>query len=570
MPPEHYRDVLYAVKRNFLIIGLTGFTGSGCSSCRDILASTTKPELPARPADRQSQCATYCHPTTQCTSANQQSKRDERIFNKLQHTWARTEWKKFTKIQFSHVIFAISAFYAKNQTNTKGLIPQILNDIISEYSFNIDAAEHITSSEYDRRHKDTIVSLYESLDTVYNEFKNRVSTECRNSISFTRIMQNFGDNIRKYGTPFFNSAHTSSPSNLLIIPEATRRVLKSYYWTQKEAGSEPLHYVIDAFRNPFEVEYFKRRYNEFYLVGVLRNEEDRHRSLDIPADKFTSITKRERCELFKKEKSTITKWITSQNISECLEKSDVFIENTPGQTPTHEALRYNLIKLIALAKNPGCIPPTQDERNMQVAMTAKLMSGCISRQVGATVTNNDGYIIGVGWNDPPSGQTPCSLRTGKELANGGVGKAFSSYERSEQFVQHISANRNDDHPFCFRHELSVLENRAKRNEFTRALHAEENAFFQAINTAGHSIINGSLYTTSRTCTLCAKKAYQLGISKIIYIEEYTDIAISQTIETGTREITIQRFQGITGAAYFKLFSPLIQEKDYVQLFLAGS
>lgn len=32
-----YKEALYSVKRGFLIIGLTGYTGSGCSTARKIL-----------------------------------------------------------------------------------------------------------------------------------------------------------------------------------------------------------------------------------------------------------------------------------------------------------------------------------------------------------------------------------------------------------------------------------------------------------------------------------------------------------------------------------------------------
>jgi len=37
-----YADAIHHVKRGFLTIGLTGFTGSGCSTARRILESTTK------------------------------------------------------------------------------------------------------------------------------------------------------------------------------------------------------------------------------------------------------------------------------------------------------------------------------------------------------------------------------------------------------------------------------------------------------------------------------------------------------------------------------------------------
>ncbi len=51
---------------------------------------------------------------------------------------------------------------------------------------------------------------------------------------------------------------------------------------------------------------------------------------------------------------------------------------------------------------------------MQLAFSAKLNSGCISRQVGAVVTDDNYSIKSVGWNSTPEGQTPCLLRNANE------------------------------------------------------------------------------------------------------------------------------------------------------------
>lgn len=65
----------------------------------------------------------------------------------------------------------------------------------------------------------------------------------------------------------------------------------------------------------------------------------------------------------------------------------------------------------------GLITPTAMERVMQVAYTVKLNSGCISRQVGAVVTDGDNSIKSVGWNDVANGQIPCSMRSLDGLMN---------------------------------------------------------------------------------------------------------------------------------------------------------
>jgi deoxycytidylate deaminase len=106
----------------------------------------------------------------------------------------------------------------------------------------------------------------------------------------------------------------------------------------------------------------------------------------------------------------------------------------------------------------------------------------------------------------------------------------------------------------------------EKTEYTRALHAEENAFFQASRNTNTELIGATLYTTDKTCNLCAKKAYQLGISRIVYIDNYSDISIPQTLEVGLRRIEVDRFMGITGPAYFKLYVSLMPEKELIKIY----
>lgn len=61
-------------------------------------------------------------------------------------------------------------------------------------------------------------------------------------------------------------------------------------------------------------------------------------------------------------------------------------------------------------------------------------SGCISRQVGAVVTDEDYSIKAVGWNDVAKGQVPCGLRSLQELDEFSSETDYSLYERtSEKF-----------------------------------------------------------------------------------------------------------------------------------------
>lgn len=265
----------------------------------------------------------------------------------------------------------------------------------------------------------------------------------------------------------------------------------------------------------------------------------------------------------RKGKDNIAWWITGQDIPACAQKADIFISPQAGRR-TH--LHYHLARLLSLIHKPGSLSPSKDERCMQIAATARQMSGCLSRQVGASVIAQSGYVLGVGWNNPPEGQVPCSLRTCQELATASETEAaYSQYEKSDRFRSHIEKKTPNTTPFCFRSELEAIQ-KVKKAEYTRALHAEENAFLQIAKTGGTSLANTTLYTTASTCTLCAKKAYHLGVQRIVYIDDYDDMALEHTLLTGSRKIEYEQFEGITGAAYFSLFSPLIPEKDLVEYF----
>lgn len=77
---------------------------------------------------------------------------------------------------------------------------------------------------------------------------------------------------------------------------------------------------------------------------------------------------------------------------------------------------------------------------MQIAYTAKSNSGCISRQVGAVVTEEDHSVKAVGWNDVAKGQVPCALRSLDGLIQDFDTIAYSKYERQNSEFR-FSANK---------------------------------------------------------------------------------------------------------------------------------
>ena len=101
----------------------------------------------------------------------------------------------------------------------------------------------------------------------------------------------------------------------------------------------------------------------------------------------------------------------------------------------------------------------------------------------------------------------------------------------------------------------------KNQVHTRSLHAEENAFLQISKYGGEGIKDGTLYSTASPCELCSKKAYQLGIKRIVYIDPYPGTAQEQILLSGLYPPKVELFKGAIGSAYNKLYEPIISYKD---------
>ena len=75
-----------------------------------------------------------------------------------------------------------------------------------------------------------------------------------------------------------------------------------------------------------------------------------------------------------------------------------------------------------------------------------------------------------------------------------------------------------------------------------------------------------MFTTASCCELCAKKAYQLGIKEIYYIDAYPGIAQRHILESGPKDNRpeMKLFSGAIGRAYINLYNPLLPLKDEIE------
>lgn len=554
-------DTIYTHRNKFIIIGLTGKIGSGCTTSVDFLAKTIDE---------------HKLPEITLTDTMVDSQRKQYIIDKFY----RKNWVPFYKITVSDVIASFvfeNRFEELNRyIESKNLrkLPRKLKDRYNDFhEHTIKILKKIRKNKWrSGKSNKTIKELFDYITKELPEFSYQLKKELiENNGSYrfyTKLYQKIGNNIRLTGE--FNKETDGNAKNIYTISDRVNdfiKILRHY----NNLNNKPTYIVIDAFRNPFEIMFFRERYSAFYLMSINADDDDiRDRLVKLKGMTNDEIEEQEEYENTGDSLSSLDEFI-SQNIHECIQKSDIHVHNSGKVTdsPNYRELYGQLIKYISLIKHPGLITPSNDEKMMQIAYTAKLNSGCISRQVGAVVTNKNGSVKSIGWNSVPEGQTPCLLRSTKELVYGSDSLSYSSYEKSDFFKRNLSKFspllpdkrlKGKNQTFCFKSIYNKIKN-DKNQVHTRSLHAEENAFLQIAKYGGEGVKGGTLYSTASPCELCSKKAYQLGITRIVYIDPYPGIARKQILLSGQTPPKMNLFKGAIGVAYHKLYEPILPFKD---------
>ncbi len=553
---------IYKHRQDFILIGLTGKIGVGCSTTANFMIQ----DYPV-------------HNLPSLCISNTSSDIDRKKY--IVQKFYLANWKPFVKITASDVI---TSFLLENDFNTLQAFLTSGKFKIFESSFEEiynQLHEEQKSLNFETKDEATYEYIINKLSNASLEIKKALGIE--NSYrNYSEIYQKIGDNIRLYGSVI--KGENINLENIFTISERINNFIKIIKNHKLNVEQQPAYIVIDAFRNPFEALYFKERYSAFYLFSI--NAQQQHIEDRLARDLKMSIDQIKQQDEKENPDDTIDseEHFVSQNIKACIQKSDVHIANNGmfGNSNYHE-LYGQIIKYISLIQHPGLITPSLDEKMMQVAHTAKLNSACLSRQVGASITNQYGSLKAVGWNSVADGQTPCLLRSQDELISGTESKAFSAYEKGAKFKKALVDfypsfdDKNEDlkgrnKSFCFSeiHNKQIMSDKNQNTDLckcdknqvhTRSLHAEENAFLQISKYGGEGIKDGILYSTASPCELCSKKAYQLGIKKIVYIDPYPGTAQDQILNSGIYPPEVVLFKGAIGSAYHKLYEPILSYKD---------
>ncbi|MFN3899125.1 MAG: anti-phage dCTP deaminase [Alishewanella aestuarii] len=563
---------LLSERSKFILIGLTGRTGSGCTTAASILEQA-KPEYPAL-SDVKLEGEDYF----QGLDCNR--------YNNIRH-FAVKNHHKFFSIKVSDLIsayflaltdaelidFVASCSKQKLKTKLKKLVASnnFIQTKVKSAAYQSITKKLLNHNTDERLTDDELAGffLYMTMVRKFTDFFKRQLNEIEAKL-YLRAYQAAGNSIRRTGAiqTGFETAPFDADS-IYHLPETVNKVVKLIRKLQHKAGKS-CYVVIDAIRNPYEAKFFKDRYSAFYLVSINAPNADRKKYLQnvhkYSVDQFDELERKESGETEGSYADLI-----SQNVKRCIEISDIHIFNPRKEAGNHNVLKAQLAWYVSLMQHPGLITPTALERVMQIAYTAKMNSGCISRQVGAVITDSDYSIKAVGWNDVPKGQVPCNLRSLDGLKKSYDQVTYSQYERNnqkfrdaaeKQLISFLPIQEQTGRPlsYCFKSLKNGIDS-DKNQVHTRSLHAEENAFLQLTKYGGMGVQGGKLFTTASPCELCSKKAYQLGISEVVFIDPYPGIAIDHILSIGSNPPKLTQFRGAVGKGYHHLYEPLMPYKD---------
>lgn len=348
--------------------------------------------------------------------------------------------------------------------------------------------------------------------------------------------------------------------------------------------------VVDGIRNSGEIDAL-RHWPHFYLFSVHAETSMRKKRLvrsHVCADdqEFNELDARDQQENVP----------YGQQVKKCNYLSDIVLLNDEQFSPDEPIKIKSFINsnifskyvvyIESISKNEKQLEhsPSIEESLMTIAYVSSKQSHCLKRKVGAVIATKNGEVITTGYNDVPTGLTPCLQDSelqwcARDIAQQDIGQQFkncpscgseikidttcaSCSQRITSFLKKCP-NCSDDPcikvicPKCnidiFNQFLSGRSPRTGRLlDICRSLHAEENAILNLCRNGNSAGKDSVLYTTTFPCNLCANKIIAAGVKKIVYAEPYITLEAKKALETNG--VKLHRFEGVKSSAYFRFYA----------------
>lgn len=397
-------------------------------------------------------------------------------------------------------------------------------------------------------------------DLIINYLPNGQSSTNLKGFDRYEKLQDWGDALR--------SKHRNSILAELAIRKIT--ILREARFGDEDSSegvvkaTKKVAYIIDQVKHPSEIELFKEAYrNNFYLLGLLRTENERRSNL-----KEERMSDAEVGTLIDRDRKASESY--GQQVEKSLHQSDYFIRNTD----VAEKINKSVKRFIKLVHGLNHITPTNDETGIYAAQSAALRSACLSRQVGAAITDDNGNILSSGCNDVPKfggGLYDAEDEVDKRCFNHGRRCHNDKHkEILELEIESILIKSNVKSPSAL--AKNIIENSKAKSliEYSRAIHAEMDAITALARSSNNSTVDKTLYCTTYPCHICARHIVASGIKRVVYIEPYEkslaiqlhgDAIYHPDNRTEEKKVLFENFEGVSPIRYSKFFGYNQKRKD---------
>ncbi|WP_341902376.1 anti-phage dCTP deaminase [Fluviicola taffensis] len=434
-----------------------------------------------------------------------------------------------------------------NDTHTEELVIGLCGPIGTDISFVSDRLIEILESKYGYQCRRIKLS-----DLIIRHSNNSLKLEKIKGFERYNNLIDEGNALRE---KYDNSVLAELAINEIAV---NREELKQ---TDTEFESNRICYIIDSIKNKEELNLFRLIYRDiFYFFGVYSPTDVRVKIL-----KDKGLKEEEIYRLIDRDSGEETHH--GQMVTDTFVNSDFFLrieDNSPN------VIDPKIKRFLNLLFNNEIVTPTANETAMYLASSAAGNSACLSRQVGACITDEKGEILSIGWNDVPKVnggvyQTDMNnVSSDKRCMHKGAGLCFNDKEK--EIIRDLLVNSLISRGLVLSARRDELDELIKNSrikeliEFSRAVHAEMLAIISGSQKSGTQMIGGKLFCTTYPCHNCARHIIAAGIKEVYYIEPYRkslaiklhDDALTEN-ESDTTLVRVLMYDGVSPRRYLDFF-----------------
>ncbi len=460
-------------------------------------------------------------------------------------------------------------------TFTEELIFAICAPIGSLREKVIEELENILKTEYKYEVRRLKLSDYIKKYCTVRETEKTAETK-----AYTYLMNKIlgGDELRKKSGPQILAELAIHDINLSRYEEKGGKLeLKPV----EELRSRRLCFIIDSIKNKEELELLRELYKDiFYFFSIFSPLNERKKNLvnkGLSNPEIEAIIETDQYENNDH----------GQNVRNTFVEGDFFIR---ASSENEAQLRDKILRYLSIIFESQIMTPTPHEIAMYEAQSAAGNSACLSRQVGAAITNEKDEIISRGWNDVPK-YGGNLYKEGDHFDNRCKHWGYCSNDKSKdtmtddildgilnnEYVIHnlLGGKKMDKEQEIYRAIKTIVRKNTKVKdliEFSRAVHAEIYAIIIGSQLAGSKMIGGKLFCTTYPCHNCARHLVVAGIKEIYYIEPYikslsiplhndTLTEDEEEKEEGKKKVKLLMYDGVAPRRYLEFFLMSRPRKD---------